>query len=127
MITIKNSTKSMDEIGKGIEDAAQDLGFGVLHVHDLKETMKNKGVEFNGECRIYEVCNARQAKKVVEHEPLISTALPCRISVFKKGSGYVLATMKPTWMIGAFNVPDLKAVAEEVEKVIDAIMERAAG
>jgi uncharacterized protein (DUF302 family) len=47
--------------------------------------MAKKGVEFSKECLTYEVCNPFQAKKVLEANPSISTALPCRIAVFEEG------------------------------------------
>jgi uncharacterized protein (DUF302 family) len=54
--------------------------FGLLAVHDLKARMVEKGVEFAHHGRIFEVCNPRQAKKVLG-STLRSTALPYRISV----------------------------------------------
>jgi hypothetical protein len=40
-----------------LQDAVQanHFGFGVMHVHNLKETMVKKGVEFVRECLIFEV------------------------------------------------------------------------
>ena len=54
-------------------------------MHDLRAKMTEKGVEFTRECRIYEVCNPQQAKKVLEKNMEISTALPRRISVYEEG------------------------------------------
>ena len=70
--------------------------FGVLGVHDLKAKMAEKGVEFARECRIYEVCNPQQARRVLERNMEISTALPCRVSVYEEGGITKLATIKPT-------------------------------
>ena len=99
--------------------------FGVMTVHNLKETMKKKGVEFEKECRIFEVCNPHQAKRVLENDMKISTALPCRISVFSEGGKVMLATLKPTALISQFNVPDLQPVAKEVEETLIQIMNQA--
>jgi uncharacterized protein (DUF302 family) len=52
----------------------------LLAVHDLKARMVEKGVEFAHHGRIFEVCNPRQATKVLG-STLRSTALPYRISV----------------------------------------------
>jgi uncharacterized protein (DUF302 family) len=40
--------------------------FGVLGVHDLKAAMAKKGVDFCRDCRVFEICNPHQAKKVLE-------------------------------------------------------------
>lgn len=50
-------------------------------VHNLKETTSKKGVGFARECLIFEVCQPQQAKKVLDENMSISTALPCRISI----------------------------------------------
>jgi uncharacterized protein (DUF302 family) len=121
------SRKSLAEVGRGLEAAAQKYKFGILAVHDLKAKMKEKGVEFDRDCLIYEVCNPQQAKKVLEANAAISTALPCRISVYREGAGVTLATLRPTVLLEMFQTPGLRAVAEEVEEVILKMMNEAAG
>ena len=120
------SSKSISEVAQGLEAAAQKYKFGVLAVHDLKAKMKEKGVDFERECLIYEVCNPQQAKKVLEANAEISTALPCRISVYREGAGVTLATLRPTALIEMFRTPALRAVAEEVEEVLLMMMQEAA-
>jgi uncharacterized protein (DUF302 family) len=121
-----NSQKSLSQVGRGLEEAAQKHRFGILGVHDLKAKMKEKGVEFDRACLIYEVCNPQQAKKVLEANAEISTALPCRISVYEEGAGVTLATLRPTALLDMFQTPALRAVAEEVEETILKMMNEAA-
>lgn len=101
--------------------------FGVMHVHNLKETMVKKGVEFAHECLIFEVCQPQQAKKVLDENMSVSTALPCRISVYEEDGKTILATLKPTILLAMFHTPQLEGVAQEVEKTILKIMTEAAG
>jgi len=122
-----HSTRTLGEIAKALEESAARNQFGIIADHDLRETMKKKGVEFAMECRIFEVCNPHQAKKVLEADSAISTALPCRISVYGSGDGYTLATMLPTEMLKSFDRPDVAPVAKEVEDVIKRMMQDAAG
>ncbi|MBK9170914.1 MAG: DUF302 domain-containing protein [Bryobacterales bacterium] len=121
------SARPLAEIEKGLQESAAKHQFGVIAVHDLKQTMKNKGVDLNMECRIFEVCNPHQAKRVLETDGAISTALPCRISVFGDETGYTVATMLPTEMMRAFDRPEIAPVADEVERVIVQMMRDAAG
>ncbi len=121
-----NSRKSLDDIETALEEAAGRHKFGVLTVHDLQATMRKKGVEMDREVRIYEICNPHQAKKVLEANPSISTALPCRVAVFADGDGYKLSTMLPTQMMKAFDTPGIESVAAEVEQAIKAMMDEAA-
>ena len=120
------SRRSLAEVSRGLEAAAQKYKFGILAIHDLKAKMKEKGVEFDRDCLVYEVCNPQQAKKVLEANAAISTALPCRISVYREGAGVTLATLRPTVLLEMFQAPGLRAVAEEVEEVIFKMMNEAA-
>jgi uncharacterized protein (DUF302 family) len=126
MLYTVESTKDLDSVARSLEAASQRHRLGVLGVHDLKAKLKEKGVDLGGDCLIYEVCNPQQAKKVLETSPEISTALPCRISVYRVGGKVTLATIRPTAMIDMFNTPELQAVAAEVESEILAMMNEAA-
>jgi uncharacterized protein (DUF302 family) len=66
-------------------------------------------------------------KKVLEADGAISTALPCRISVYGVPRNYTLATMRPTEMMKGFDNPDIEPIAREVEDVIFQVMRDAAG
>jgi uncharacterized protein (DUF302 family) len=63
---------------------------------------------------------------VLEANLEISTALPCRISVYEEGARTRLATIKPTAMIALYPNPELRGVAEDVEAVLVRIMDDAA-
>jgi len=56
----------------------------------------------------------------------VSTALPCRISLYEEGGKIILATLKPTALLAMFHTPQLKGVAQEVEAAIVKIMKEAA-
>jgi uncharacterized protein (DUF302 family) len=126
MLYTIESSKDIDEVGVSLEEAIKKRNFGVLTVHNLKETLAKKGVELNKECRIFEVCNPLQAKRVLDANAEISTALPCRISIFTENNKTKLSTIKPTIMLSMYPNPELKNIAEEVEKVILDAMEEAA-
>jgi len=128
MLYTVQSHRTLEEIEQGIQESAARHKFGILATHDLRETMRKKGVEFNTECRIYEVCNPVQAKRVLEANGAVSTALPCRISLYETpGGGYTLATLLPTVLMQMFGSPELGVVAQEVETVLKEMMADAAG
>ena len=118
MLYIQEVFGSVDDIVGKIEQAAKDNDFGVLDIHDLKQKMASKGVDFAPECRIIEVCNPSKAKEVLENNMAISTALPCRISVYEEGGKVKIATIRPTYMLDLFDSPALKSVAQSVEETI---------
>lgn len=126
MLHIVECKKSLADVARDLEQAVARHKFGVLGVHDLRAKMAEKGVPFARECRIFEVCNPHQAKKVLETNLEISTALPCRISVYEEGGMTKLATIRPTAMIELYATPGLQEVAHEVEATLEAIMAEAA-
>jgi len=126
LYTIK-SHKPIAEIQRRLEESAARHQFGILTVHNLRETMKKKGVEFGTDCWVYEVCNPLQAKRVLEANGAVSTALPCRISVYGTEGDYSLSTLLPTALMKMFASPELEPVAQEVEAVIKTMMQDAAG
>ena len=124
MLVTLSTDKTVSETAAALQAAVQANHFGVMQIHNLKETMTKKGVEFDRECLIFEVCQPQQAKKVLDQNMSISTALPCRISIYEEGGKTILATLKPTTLL--FNAPQLEGVAQEVEATIVQIMKEAA-
>ncbi|MFC2049372.1 DUF302 domain-containing protein [Chlamydiota bacterium] len=121
-----STTKNVNEASTALQAAVKDNGFGVMQVHNLKETMEKKGVEFHRECLIFEICQPQQAKKVLEQNMSISTALPCRISIYEEGSKTILATLRPTALLAMFNENQLEELAQDIENTIIRIMKKAA-
>ena len=126
MLVTLSSDKTMSEAAAALHAAVQANHRGVMQVHNLKETMAKKDVEFSRECLIFEVCQPQQAKKVLDEDMSISTALPCRISIYEEGDKTILATLKPTTLLAMFDMPQLKGVAQEVEDTLVKIMKETA-
>ncbi len=125
MLCEKEAKGSVDEVVAKIEKAAAQHQFGVLGVHDLKQKMQAKGVDFGPECRVLEVCNPVKAKSVLEADLSIANALPCRIAVYERDGKVVVSTLKPTELLALFGQPELEPVAKEVEQSINEIIDEA--
>ena len=116
--------KTIDQAAKDLEEAVKRNKFGVLHIHDLKSTLKNKGIDFPHECRIFEVCNPQKANVVLTEDMSLNMALPCRISVWEENGQVKIGTLKPTELLSFLsNEKELKSVAEEVENTIMKIID----
>ena len=126
MVFELESSKDLAAIEAAIRDAAARHNFGVLSVINLKEKMREKGIDFAGECSVYEVCDPNQAKHALEANGAVSTALPCRISVYGMEGSYKVATILPTAMMAAFGTPEVNQVAREVEADLIAIIKESA-
>jgi uncharacterized protein (DUF302 family) len=105
LVLTRSTTLPLETACQRLITIAPQHKFGVLATHNLREKMESKGVPFSRECRVIEVCNPKQAQEVLTQAIEISTALPCRISVYEEGGRTILATIKPTALLTLFGVP----------------------
>lgn len=116
MYYVVSTEKIFEAACTDLESEVKDLGFGVLHVHDLGKTLRSKGVGFEENCRVFEVCNPEQAAKVMSLDMKLNMALPCRISVYTEKGTTRIGLIKPTRMLSALSDdPHLNEIAEDVE------------
>ncbi len=125
MIYVRETEGPIESVVARLEQASAANKFGVLGIHNLKEKMGTKGVAFACECRVMEVCNPHRAKEVLEENMSISTALPCRISIYDEGGKVKVATIRPTMLLNLFDSTELQAVAREVEDTLVRIIDTA--
>ncbi len=117
MYYLVETGKSFDQAATDLEQAVKRLGFGVLHIHDLAATLRNKGIAFAEQCKVFEVCNPQQAAKVLSTDMRLNMVLPCRISVFTDKGKTKIGLIKPVQMLAALSKDaSLAQVAREVEE-----------
>jgi len=117
MYYIVETNKPFNQASTDLAAAVTGNGFGVLHVHDLGATLRGKGIAFDEECKVFEVCNPGQAAKVLSADMRLNMALPCRISVFTEKGTTKIGLIKPVQMLSALSQdPLLAQVAKEVEE-----------
>lgn len=124
MYYIVESAKSFKQAAADLETAVKRHGFGVLYVHDLGATLRSKGIAFDNECKIFEVCNPAQAAKVLSIDMRLNMALPCRISVFTDSMTTKFGLIRPAQMLSALSqdaalVQTAKEVEEKTVQMID--------
>jgi uncharacterized protein (DUF302 family) len=126
MYYIVETEKFFDKAAADLESAVKRNGFGVLHIHDLGTTLRNKGIAFNEQCKIFEICNPVQAAKVLSTDMRLNMALPCRISVFTDKGKTKIGLIKPAQMLSALSQDAaLNQVAKDVEEKTILMIEQA--
>jgi uncharacterized protein (DUF302 family) len=116
MYYIVETEKSFDAASNDLDVAIKNQGFGVMYIHNLGDTLRSKGVAFEEQCKIFEVCNPIQAAKVLSIDMRLNMALPCRISVFTEKGKTKIGLIKPEKMLSALsNDIALVQIAKEVE------------
>lgn len=124
MYYIVDSDKSFEDAVSDLDTAVKQHGFGVLHIHDIGNTLRSKGVDFKENCKVFEVCNPVQAAKVLSTDMRLNMALPCRISVFTENNQTKIGLIKPEQMLVALSddqslVDTAKEVEEKTKQMVD--------
>lgn len=116
MYYIVESGKTFEQAATDLEAAVKRHEFGVLHIHDLGNTLRSKGIDFTGQCKVFEICNPAQAAKVLATDMRINMALPCRISVYTEQGKTRIGMVRPVPMLAALSQDaTLVEVAQQVE------------
>jgi uncharacterized protein (DUF302 family) len=114
---IIDTPKPFDQAAAALDAAVKAHGFGVLHVHDLGNTLRSKGQPFTEQCKVFEVCNPAQASRVLAADMRLNMALPCRISVFTEKGKTRIGMIRPAQLLAPLSQdPSLAQVAAEVEQ-----------
>jgi len=121
---IQNSSKSVQEVVQSIEEISPNHKFGVLSVRDMKATLTSKGFDLKEECMIIDICNPSVAHTLLSEDLLLSSVLPCKISVCsQKGETIVIMNLL-TQLIDDIN-PDFIKIAEETQNTLQTIINEA--
>ena len=117
MLYVVETSKDVETAARDLEAAVKRNKFGVLHVHNLQQTLKDKGVDFPNACKILEVCNPQRAMEVLTRSMSVNMALPCRISIYREKGKTKIGMVRPSALLALFpGAEALKDVAQEVER-----------
>lgn len=115
---------TVDEAVAAIEAKANEIGFGVLHTHNVQAVLAGKGFD-REPLWIIEVCNARYAHEVLAKDVKIALMLPCPISVYAEGGKVFVSTLRPSIMVDFYPDADLGTIAAEVEAAVVTMVDAA--
>ena len=117
---------------KSFEIAVEDLKnslsshkFGVLWEMNFKDKLKEKGLEFERNFEILEVCNPQQAKRVLETFIGVGYFLPCKMVVYEDDSTVKIGMIKPTKLVDMIDNGAVSKIALEVEEALKAAIDDA--
>ncbi|GGD48423.1 DUF302 domain-containing protein [Paenibacillus nasutitermitis] len=113
---------------QAIADLTESLkveGFGVLWELDMRGKLAEKGVEFDRDYYIIEVCNPAEAKRVLTENPLVGYFLPCKMAIYEENGKTKMGMPKPTVLMGNIESKALMEIASNIEKRLIACIENA--
>lgn len=124
MVYIVESNKSFYEATFDLGPIVQRLGFVILHIHDLSETLRRKGVELDEDCQVFEICNYRLVEKMLATDMRLSLSLPWRISVFTENGATKIGLIQPESMLaGVSQSTELSRLMQEVTEKMTLIVD----
>lgn len=124
---VKETAKSRDEAIEAIEASLKEAKFGVLWNFDLSAKLEEKGVQSPAPYTILEVCNPSIAAGVLNENLLVGAFLPCKIVVYEEAETVKIAMPLPTKLMEGFDDEKILTAAKEVERLLIACIEQAAG
>lgn len=118
--------------GKSFEVAVEDLKkelaevkFGVLWELNFKDKLQEKGLDFNKNFKVFEVCNPPRAKEVMDQYLEAGYMLPCKMVVYEKEDGVRIGMLKPTYLVDMLQKDGLDEIAAEVEEALKGAIDKA--
>jgi len=115
-VTYKVQTdKSFKQAIEDLKTSLSHYKFGVLWQLNFKDKLKEKGLDFDKNLEIIEVCNPSQAKKVLDQNIEVGYFLPCKIVVYEEDGSVFIGMPRPTELIGMIKDNKLISTALEVE------------
>lgn len=116
------STKPFGEITEALKTKSQENMFRVLAVHDVQETLKEKGFE-RGPLEIIEVCNASFAHEALNKDVSVAMFMPCKFTVHTEGDKTIVTLARPTMIAEMLPDSGIDELAGKVEETLKKVME----
>lgn len=124
MLYIEKSQKTVQEVVEAIQEKCSQNKFGVLHIHNIKETLISKGKDFKKECQVLDICNPDFAIEFLGSDMSISSIMPCKISVYEQDNETIISMNSIVQLVDDIN-PDLIDTASRVQEGLLKVIEQA--
>lgn len=115
--------KSFEKAVEALKKSLNNHRFGVLWELNFKDKLQEKGLDFDRNFKILEVCNPSQAKQVLEKHIEVGYFLPCKMVVYEDNGSVYIGMLKPTVLIGMINDNELSNIVAEVEYELKAAID----
>jgi uncharacterized protein (DUF302 family) len=118
------SEKPFDTVVENLERLTPKHQFRVLAVHDVRQTLAEKGFE-RGPLKIIEVCNAGFAHEALLKTIDVSLFIPCKFAVHTEGGKTVVTLGRPRVIAEMLPQAGLEGLAGDVEEKLKKIVQAA--
>src|SRR3989338_6263658 len=115
------TTKDFDKAVQGVQDEIAKAGMRVLYIHNVQETLGEKGFE-REPFKIIEFCNAKFANEFLNMDIKIGLCIPCKINVYNKDGQTFISGMRPIVLPQFFPQADFGERLKEIDQIIQNII-----
>lgn len=116
--------KTFDEAVQSVQDEAIGAGLRILFVHDVQESLAEKGFK-QEPFKIIEFCGAKYASAFLNSDIKIGLCMPCKINVYVKSGQVFISGMRPIILPQFFPQAELGGMPEEIDRIIQNIINKA--
>ncbi len=117
------SPYGFEETIERLTGAIEKKGWRMPALHDLQQTLKNFGKEVLP-VKVFEICHPAHSGRILERdaERIVSSLMPCRISVFERSDGFTYISRLNAGMMsshfGGLIEEVMQDATSEVEEII---------
>lgn len=119
------TNKAFAEAVESVTKSLAEQNFGVLWKLNFQDKLREKGIEFDRDFMILEVCNPTQAAKVLSAHIDVGYFLPCKVVVYETQAGVVIGTTDAEMLIGMMGYEDLTPISAEVQRILRTAIDNA--
>jgi uncharacterized protein (DUF302 family) len=115
------------DVAPRVREALKDQGFGVLTEIDVRATIHDKLGEDMEDYLILGACNPPLAHRALAADRKIGLLLPCNVVVRADEHGTIVEALDPRVIAGMTGQPEVKAVADEATRRLQAALQAVRG
>ena len=126
MIYKQKTEKTFEAALESLKANLSEVEFGVLWQLNFKDKLQEKGLTFDNNFMILEVCNPMKAQRVLSEQMEMGFFLPCKVAVYEEGGLTYIGMPNPTSLMSTIMVDnvDLENMAKEVELQLKQAIDR---
>ncbi|MCP4704566.1 MAG: DUF302 domain-containing protein [candidate division Zixibacteria bacterium] len=116
------SDKPINDVSTTLERITPEHNFRILAVHNVTETLSEKGFEIEP-LKIYEICNAGFAFKALSKDKNVAMFMPCKIVLRQEKSKTAITLVRPSMISKMLPNSGLDELAGDVEVKLKELIE----
>ena len=122
---IVNADKDFNKALNNLCNSAPKFGFNVVHIHNMKDTFKRNGIEFDNDYCIVELCSPEKAFTALSLDLKLGNMMPKHIIVFKDKDNqnkYMMMKADPTKLSKLFSDINIGEISNSVMQSMEKLM-----